>query len=86
LYFTITKWTEINNTDDSSKADYPNGYKLEGSVNETGLSNDGKNNWKVSDWNTVGGTTPMYVFMYKDGSKIKWGSSSTPGGEYIKQK
>jgi hypothetical protein len=64
MYFTITKWTAVENTDDSTKADYPNGYKLEGSVTET------SGNWIFDDWNTVGNTTSIYVFMHKDGSKM----------------
>jgi len=87
LYFTITKWTAVENTDTETSDDYPKGYKLEGSVNTVAWSSS-SSKWIVDDWNTVGGTTPIYVFMHKDGSKIGWGNcdESMPiNKDYIKQ-
>jgi hypothetical protein len=66
LYFSITKWTAVENTDAATKGDYPNGYKLDGSVTAINGS------WGV--WTTVGQKDqPIYVYMHKDRDKIRRG-------------
>ena len=32
LHFTISSWATVNNTDNDTKTDYPNGYKLTGTT------------------------------------------------------
>jgi len=69
IYFTITNWTAVENTDTSTKAYYPNGYKLEGFVNTI------QDYW--IPWTTVGQSDqPYFVYMHIDGTKIKLGSST----------
>jgi len=80
IYFTITKWTAVKNTNDYTKADYPNGYKLDGFINDIKGSygfRDGAG--YGGNWSDVGQTTPIDVFISKDGSTIIWDAF------YIKQ-
>jgi len=66
LYFTINNWVE--SPDGSSVAEYPKGYKLEGSISEITPG------W--GDFKTVGQKDPVFVFMHTDGTKIRFSSST----------